>query len=197
MNKKLTLIPLAGIMLASALSLPASVSAQETQPYTVQSGDTLYSIGIRKGVNVFQLEEANPDITNTDVIYTGQTIVLPFQERGEPSPTSDDYIVRPADTLSGIARRRGTTVEAIASANDLQNPDFIVVDQELIIPGTESEDPSEPLPPTPTDYTVQPGDTLSDIAQSYGMTAEHLADNNPLAITNPDQIYPGMVLIIP
>lgn len=197
MNKKLTLIPLAGIMLASALSLPASVSAQQTEDYTVQPGDTLYSIGVRKGVNVFQLEEANVDITNPDVIYAGQTITLPFQEPSDPSPTTDNYIVRPADTLSGIARRRGTTVDAIASANNLANPDFIVVDQELLIPGTESEDPSEPLPPTPTDYTVQPGDTLSDIAQSYGMTAEHLADNNPMAITDPDMIYPGMVLIIP
>lgn len=197
MKKKLTLIPLAGVMLASAMSLPASVSAQHTQSYTVEPGDTLYSIGVRKGVNVFQLDEANRDITDPDVIYAGQNIVLPFQERGEPSPTSDEYIVRPADTLSGIARRRGTTVDAIASANDLANSDFIVVDQELIIPGTESDDTSDPLPPTPTDYTVQTGDTLSDIAQSYGMTAEDLADNNPLAITNPDQIYPGMVLIIP
>lgn len=197
MNKKLSLVPLAGIVLASAMSMPASVSAQQTESYTVQPGDTLYSIGVRKGVNVFQLEEANNDISNPDVIYAGQTIVLPFQERGEPSPTSDQYIVRPADTLSGIARRQGTTADAIASANNLPDPDFIVVNQELVIPGTESEEPSEPLPPTPTDYTVQPGDTLSDIAEAYGMTAEHLADNNPLAISDPDQIYPGMVLVIP
>ncbi len=49
--------------------------------------------------------------------------------------------------------------------------------------------------PTPTTYTVQPGDTLFSIAVAFGLTVEEIAQAN--GITNPDQIYSGQVLIIP
>lgn len=41
-------------------------------------------------------------------------------------------------------------------------------------------------------YTVQPGDTLSSIAQKFGTTVQQLCEWNH--ITNPDQIYVGQVL---
>lgn len=52
-----------------------------------------------------------------------------------PSPTaSTTYTVQAGDTLSAIAQRFGTTVEAIVAANNLADPDSIQVGQELIIP---------------------------------------------------------------
>lgn len=42
---------------------------------------------------------------------------------------------------------------------------------------------------TPDTYTVQPGDTLSEIAQKYGMTVNELVKLNN--IKNPNLIYPG------
>lgn len=44
-------------------------------------------------------------------------------------------------------------------------------------------------------YTVQPGDTLSQIAQRYGVSVTALASAN--GITNPNQIYWGLTLTIP
>lgn len=200
MNKK-SVITLAALSLFSlSLSFSEEVSAdqhQSTDQYTIQSGDTLYEIAMKKGVNVPLIEASNPHITYPDIIYSGQTITIPLVEPGEPSRSTDMYVVREADTLSGIARRRGSSISDIVAANDLSDPDFIVVDQELLIPGTATEDPSDPLPPTPRDYTVKEGDTLSEIGELYGVTAEQIFNSNRLAVSDPDLIYTGQVLIIP
>jgi predicted chitinase len=45
------------------------------------------------------------------------------------------YTVQPGDTLSAIAERHGTSVDAIARENGITNPNFIQVGQQLRIPG--------------------------------------------------------------
>ena len=45
-----------------------------------------------------------------------------------------NYTVAPGDTLGIIARRHGTTVEALASINNLENRNSLGVGQKLIIP---------------------------------------------------------------
>lgn len=44
------------------------------------------------------------------------------------------YTVQPGDTLSGIAARYGTTYPAIASANGIDNPNYIVAGETMVIP---------------------------------------------------------------
>jgi LysM repeat protein len=51
-----------------------------------------------------------------------------------PTPGVTQYVVKPGDTLSGIAKEFGVTVEAIMEVNDLTNPNKIRVGQVLIIP---------------------------------------------------------------
>lgn len=51
----------------------------------------------------------------------------------EPSRTVV-YVVEPGDTLGGIARDFGTTVEAIMAANNLEDPDRLIIGQELLVP---------------------------------------------------------------
>lgn len=46
------------------------------------------------------------------------------------------YIVKKGDTLSQIAKDNGTTVDKLVALNDITNPDYIVVGQELILSGT-------------------------------------------------------------
>lgn len=66
--------------------------------------------------------------------------------------------------------------------------------------GSPSVTPSQPAPvpqpskPVQTTYTVQKGDTLSDIASRYGTTYQELARINGIA--DPNKIYPGQVLKI-
>lgn len=44
------------------------------------------------------------------------------------------HIVKPGDTLSGLAKKYGTTVQAIAQTNNIKNPDIIYDGTALQIP---------------------------------------------------------------
>lgn len=54
----------------------------------------------------------------------------------------------------------------------------------------------EPEKPKDTQYTIVDGDTLTSIAQAQNTTVQRLFDANP-SISNPDEITPSEVLIIP
>ena len=53
------------------------------------------------------------------------------------------YAVKPGDTLSAIAQRFGTTVQAIVAANALENADLLFVGQVLAIPDAAAGGPDE------------------------------------------------------
>lgn len=88
--------------------------------YVVQPGDTLSEIAERYGTTYQTLAALN-GISNPDLIYAGQTIRIP-EDSGS---TARYYTIRPGDTLSEIALRFGTTVNALAALNGISNPDLI------------------------------------------------------------------------
>ncbi len=113
------------------------------------------------------------------------------------------YTVQSGDTLSGIANRFSTTVNHLASLNDISNPNRIYVGQRLLVrqqtssqtntnnTNTSSNTTNTSSSATGT-YTVQSGDTLSGIANKFGTNYESLANLNN--ISNPNRIYVGQVL---
>jgi N-acetylmuramoyl-L-alanine amidase len=65
-----------------------------------------------------------------------------------------------------------------------------------IVPATAAELAPNPAPvPGVGQCRVDPGDTLSGIAQQFGVSLEDLIRAN--GITNPDLIFPGMILNLP
>lgn len=100
------------------------------------------------------------------------------------------HVVQAGEHLTAIANRYGTTPQAIASANNLVNMNLLYVGQRLTIPGSSSA-----AVQSNTYYVVDPGDTLSGIAASYGTTTQALVDANGLASAN--LIYVGQRLLIP
>ncbi len=194
----------------------ASPAQQTTTTYVVQWGDTLYSISLRFNTTVQAIASAN-NISNPNLIFAGQTLVIPTSGTTPPAPTVTPggtviYTVQPGDYLAKIARQFNTTVSAIVAANNIPNPNLIYPGQQLVIPvGSTTPPPatSAPaatsmpvtsVPPTQapggtTTYVVQYGDTLGSIASRFGTTVSAIAQAN--GITNPNLIYVGQVLIIP
>ncbi len=117
---------------------------------------------------------------------------------GEGCPAT--YTIQGGDTLFSIAQRCGLTVDQLASANGISNPDQLSVGQELSIPtgsgaaagtstGTGATSGSGSV------HVVQAGENLFRIALSYGLTYQELANYNN--ITDPASIVVGQEIRIP
>ena len=135
---------------------PSEVEAETAPPtegvsYTVRWGDTLFSIAMKYGTTVDDIKAAN-GLTD-DFIIVGQVLIIPVDaapappETHPPSPGGPTtHIVQPGENLFRISLRYGTTVDAIAYANNITNPWFIYVGQELLIPGAGG---GKPMPDPP------------------------------------------------
>jgi len=168
---------------------PATPVASGTT-YTVQRGDNLFRIAQRFHTDVDTIKRLNG--LTSDFIYVGQVLRVPGSGPVVVSgPVT--YVVQRGDTLATIAQKFGVSINDLIKANNITNPDTILVGQTLTIPTAEAV-ASTPAPAART-YTVQPGDTLAKIAVRFGVTVNDLVKANDL--TNPDTIRVGQVLRIP
>ncbi len=186
----------------------AAPTEQGTTSYTIQAGDTLYSIATSYGTTVEQLRSMNA--LQTDSITVGQVLSVPTQAAAEtpgavpgaePTQGTDGQVihtVQNGEWLYAIARQYNVTPQSILDANNLSNPNLIYAGQQLLIPtGAETADRTAPETPTdsaPRAHTVRAGDTLIGIAGQYGTTVDALKAANGLT---DNLIYAGQQLTIP
>ena len=175
-----------------------------------------YLIFSRLAIMVVSNREATPTATRTPKpTFTPASVIVPTATREpeaspiiEPtpqtSPTPSLHVVQAGETLSGIARTYGITVDAIVEANDLESADAIREGQLLAIPAPAPTPveaaTAEPVSSPSTTvgrriHVVQEGETLSGIARMYGITADELAQTNGL--DDPNAISVGQALVIP
>lgn len=151
--------------------------------YTVKKGDSLYSIARLYDVSVADLKIANKLTSN--VLSIGQVLKIP--DIVEKSDTSV-YYVKKGDSLYGIAKSYGVSVEDIKKLNNLSNNN-LSIGQELLIPGLSSENV-----PSVKVYTVVKGDSLYKIANLYGVSVDDLKSANKLSSS---VLSIGQQLVIP
>jgi LysM repeat protein len=125
-----------------------------------------------------------------------------------PTPTRDSpfiYVVEEGDTLSSLAEEFEVDVLVLIEANqerlglDSNNPIIRVGDELLIpLPGTQLSTPT-PLPEglpagTRIEYMVQPGDTLTSIAEKFNSTVEDILERNEIEDANAIEV--GQIIIV-
>jgi N-acetylmuramoyl-L-alanine amidase len=142
-----------------------------------------------------------PAVTVTEPAATPLPTILPQPAIATPPPgdiraESIWHTVQEGESLSLIARRYGTTPQAIARTNRLAGRDRIHVGQRLKIPVTRG--PAGGLGPVcRIRHTVKEGEWLSKIAGYYGVSPYKIMKANELTIDAAGTIHPGQVLCIP
>lgn len=192
---------------ATALA-PVPTAPQRTPAtYQVRSGDTVSGIAHRTGTTVAAIVAAN-NLRSDALIKVGQVLRLPSAAqqaapvRAAAPAASTTHTVAAGDTVSALATRYGTTVDAIVSANRLDSRALIIIGQRLTIPGsgvksagsTASAAPAATPAPTAQTHVVRAGDTVSGLAKQYGTTVAQIVSANGL--NNAGLIYVGQRLTV-
>ena len=149
--------------------------------------------------------DGQPVPTATPYARVPEPTIVSVVVAGAPASSEVTYLVEAGDTLSGIAERFETTVDAIMAQNELSDPTLIFVGQELTIPAGEVLAAAAPAPgdgATPSQsgldtYEVQPGDTALAIAFQFDVTLEELAVANGTSIDALNNLQVGDTLVIP
>lgn len=117
-------------------------------PYTVQAGDSQFTLSSRSGATISEIKLAN--CLENGRIYIGDILYLPPLPPERPPCGSRldwlPYRIQTGDTLYSLAQRHHTTVYEIMFANCL-NTVYIRSDMLLLLP---------PLPATPTPIPTTP-----------------------------------------
>ena len=93
------------------------------------------------------------------------------------------YTVRSGDSVEGIARRFGLSIDAVIASNNLRNVRRLQAGEKIRIPNMDG------IP-----YTVKSGDSYSLIANAFGTPLEAILDANDI---QSEAINAGTVLFIP
>ena len=161
-----------------------------TSIHRVRPGETLSGIADRYRTSVAGLMRLN-GLSNPNRLWPGQNLrvsgVAPSSAMAAGEAMA--YTVRSGDSLWGIARRHGTTVDSIRADNGLSGS-TLRPGQRLTLRGRGSGASS-----SSSSYVVRSGDTLGRIADRNGVALQRLAEANGLTLRS--TIYPGQRLAIP
>ncbi|MEK7373872.1 MAG: N-acetylmuramoyl-L-alanine amidase [Thermodesulfobacteriota bacterium] len=125
---------------------------EEGSLYRIKKGDTLGKIARIYNTSIAVLLKLNA-MKLRDPLYAGRLLKIPVATAetriakkqtaaGKLSTPANSgtgiYLVKRGDTLSGIARRHGTTIRVLRELNGLKGSEPLPVDRKLILPGKSS-----------------------------------------------------------
>jgi murein DD-endopeptidase MepM/ murein hydrolase activator NlpD len=154
------------------------------QTHIVQPGETLATISALYGLTQEQLASLN-SLTDPNQIYIGQALVvaassaptavanLPVEAApspAEPAASPLIHVIQRGETLFRIAQQYGVSMNDLAQANSITNPEFIYAGQQLIIPGVEAPQLMADLPAPVTGLEATPIVLVEGQAGRFRMT---------------------------
>ncbi len=107
----------------------------------------------------------------------------------QDQPAGPIYIVQEGDSLWDIALRFRVTMDELALANGITDPNQLVVGAQLVIPGLEG------IQGVLITRTISYGETLTSLSRVYRVPKDNLIRLNHL--TNPAELYVGSTLVVP
>ena len=173
--------------LALALLLPLPGLAGEV---VVKRGETLSEIADRYGTSVNRLMEMN-GLRNANDLWAGSRIKVPGNVYSGGG--SGNYTVKAGETLSEIADRYGTSVNRLVQLNGLRDANDLWAGSRIQVPGASAR-PQVAVNKNAKTHQVQPGESLSSIADRYGVSMQRLIAIN--GISNPNQVMAGSTLTL-
>ena len=176
---------------------PTATLPPDTTRHTVKSGETVSTIAKLYGTTTKAILDAN-GLKSNSIISVDQELLIPLAMANTatptptltPSPTPFVYTIKTGDTLSAIAKKYDTTVEALMEANNISDATNIHAGTKLTI----VQPPDYSLTMAYETYEVQQGDTLYTISGEYGLTIAELKKINDLT---KDALSVGQQLRIP
>jgi len=125
---------------ASRAARPKTLPAQQPatpRTYVVRSGDTVSDIAARFGLSTASVLARN-GLSWKSLIFPGQKLELTEAPApAAPAPSSvRHYVVRPGDTISGIAEAHGLSTDAVLTANGLDRSSIIFPGHTIVLPDT-------------------------------------------------------------
>ena len=120
-----------------------TAAASGVRTVTVEAGDSLSKIAKAHGMTVERLAALNA-ICDINQLFVGQVLLLgEEQPEADPDAAPTGVTVQAGDSVSKIAKRYDTTVDAILADNDISDPNLIFVGQTLVI--TTAAEPAAPM----------------------------------------------------
>ena len=164
--------------------------------------DPSYASTLIRFVQTYNLNQLDAVALSGKVVTNKQTESAQTPETNVTVSNTGYYTVKGGDTLSRIAGQFNTTVNKLATLNDIHNVNRIYVGQRLLVRQPAEQQQQQTTPKrtetnTTTNsntYTVKSGDTLSGIAGKFNTTYTQLAQLNH--ISNPNMIHVGQVLTL-
>ncbi len=203
---------------------PVADDESEQIIHTVEQGETLFSISRKYEVNVQQITEWNQ--LESTALRIGQELIVGRKDSAEESappateplaeeeaeqqeverlelertgPAYTFYTVRSGDTLTGIARAHGLSLQELRAMNDLRS-DVLSIGQELVVgreqtaasvTGLEVESTAQGRFYT---YEVSRNDSIEQLLEAHQMDATDFMALNPGL--EPSDVRPGQRLVM-